>query len=389
MKRLLITCAGLFLCAPLLAQSYKYTPQGIASTEGAHYAYIVGSWSNMRTQQADNMHVGQSFQISQIAFRLDNRSHTSRTAMGRTWSSIKLVMSEMSNYATMSRTFATNTGSNATAVFDKKWSWPTQVGPPLLKPDVWSGVKGQLRFPFTKPWVYSGKNAMLADYTFNKGTLANGATWTSTRAAFFYLDSELITTSASKGTVERIPRIPPRCNDSGISFTAGAYTYGYSIAYGKSSPVITQRGKLVFAHYSYYTAPNAPVVQALGFGGNRNGVNIGANCNPLYVDFAKPAVLMTFQTLPPYGYSGIMGWTVPWQASLASKDIWLQAAWLDTNSKKLSLTSATLVTFPSRLPPDKLPDIKGVYQYRDSTSATGVGPYKTGIVNPHRQYTVK
>ena len=84
-------------------------------------------------------------------------------------------------------------------------------------------------------------------------------------------------------------------------------------------------------------------------------MNIGANCNPLYVDFAKPAVLMTFQTLPPYGYSGIMGWTVPWQASLASKDIWLQAAWLDTNSKNLSLTSATLYPGVRQDLPDRSP----------------------------------
>ncbi len=65
MKRLIIACTGLFLCAPLLAQKYAYSPKGIASTEGAHYAYIVGSWSNMRTQQADNIHAGKSTACSE------------------------------------------------------------------------------------------------------------------------------------------------------------------------------------------------------------------------------------------------------------------------------------------------------------------------------------
>ncbi len=153
MKKLITACTGIFLCAPLLAQSYMFTPDGIATTEGANQAYLLGSWSNMRFTMGDNTHRNRAVAISQIAVRLDNRSHTTFTAMGRTWSSIKLVMSEQTNFATMSRTFAANTGANATAVFDKTWTWRTQSGFPLLRPDVWGGLKGQLQFPFTKPWV--------------------------------------------------------------------------------------------------------------------------------------------------------------------------------------------------------------------------------------------
>jgi hypothetical protein len=324
--------------------------------------------------------------LQEIAWRLDNRSHTSFTAMGRTWSSVKLTMSEMTNYKAISATFAANIGTNATTVFDTKWDWPTQSGRPLLTPDVWGGLQGKIRFPFNKPWVYSGKNATLADYTFDKGTLANGVAWSSIRAAYFYLDGEYINTFQTAGTIERIPAVPPICNDSAITFAAGAYTYGYAYAYGKSGATITLRNKLVFSHYSYYTAPGAPVIQALGLGGNRTGVNIGAGCNPLYVDLSKPAVLMTFQTLPPYGYSGLMGWAVPWQSALAGRELWLQGAWQDSTTKAFSLTSATRITLPTRLPPDALTGLKGVYDYRGVTNATGF-VLVTG--SPYTRYTVK
>ena len=385
-RRSAVACTGLFLflCAPLLAQRYMTTPSGVLNAEGPHSAYGMGGWPNMRIQQADNTHLNQAGAISQIAFRLDNRSHTYRTAMGRTWSSIKLVMSEQTNFKTMSSTFSANTGGSATTVFDRKWTWSTQVGFPLLKPDAWGGLKGQLQFPFAKPWGYSGKNSILADYTFSKGTLANGGTWTSNRGVYFYLDSEFINTSTSTGIVE--PGIPPQCNDSAFSFTTGAYAYGLARSHGNRSPIISLRGKLTFTHLSYYTAPNAPVVHALCLGGSNFGVNVRANCNLLYVDFAKPALLMTFKTLPSRGYSGSMQWLVPWQASLANKDIWVQAAWLDSMTKVFSLTMVTHVTFPTRLPPDKLPEYKTV---SGLTGTTGYGPDQTGSLFPYTRYTIR
>ena len=112
-----------------------------------------------------------------------------------------------------------------------------------------------------------------------------------------------------------------------------------------------------------------------------------ANCNPLYVDFAKPSILMTFQTLPPYGYSGLMGWAVPWQASMSGMDIWMQGGWLDSSSKAFSLTSAARVTFPTRLPPDKLHEVKAVYDYRSATNQTGFGPIQSGM--PFVRYAIK
>ncbi len=372
------------------------TPPGGLTQEGAQYGYILGRYQNMRMQQADDMHRNKATVINEIAFRQDNRNHTSFTAMGRTWSSVKLNMSEQTNFSTMSRTFATNVGASATTVFNNQWTWPTQVGTPLLKPDIWGGLKGQLRVPFTKPWIYTGKNSILADYTFNNGKLANGYTlWTGTRASSYYMDSEYINTFSKRGGIERVPAFAqiPKCNDSAITTTTGAYTYGYSYTYGAISSTITLRNKLLLYHYSYYTAPNAPVIHALGLGGSKTGVNLGANCNPLYVDLSKLTILMTFKTLPtvnnrPIGNSGTMGWLVPWAKGLANLDLWIQAAWLDSKTKAFSLTSATHVTLPNGLPPSKLPAYKSLYRY-DTTSTTGFGPYTSGYNFPYTRYKTK
>ena len=362
------------------------TPPGGLKGEGAQYAYLMGLWADMHIQQADDMHSGgKAVAISEVAFRLDNRSHTSTTASGRSWTNITVDVSEPTTYNSMSTTFVSNHGSSVTRVFDSKWTWPAQNGFPLLKPDVWGGVSGQLRFPFTKPWVYTAKGSILADYTFRGGTLANNATWSSLQSAYMFLDSESINTTATISSITRVPATPPLCNDSAITFSTGAYTYGYGYAYGNNSTTITLRGRLVFQHYSYYTAPDAPVIQAVSAGGVPNGVNIGAGCNSLYVNFNQPHFLMSFKTIAPYGYSGVMGYQPKWRNEFASLDLWLQAGWNDSNTKEFKLTAATNVTLPSGLPPDQLPRYKTVYQ-RDTTSTTGFGPLQSGVYFPYTRY---
>lgn len=152
MKRLITSCAGLLLFTALPAQGSMTTPAGGLTIEGDDYAYYMGAWPNMRIQQADNWHGGtENKAITEIAFRLDYRNHTDLTAMGRTWTSITLDMSEPTTYDSMRNNFAQNTGTSPTRVFDNAWTRPTQVGASLLEPDLWGGAKGQLRFPFAKP----------------------------------------------------------------------------------------------------------------------------------------------------------------------------------------------------------------------------------------------
>ena len=388
MNRLILATASLALCAPLFSQSYITTPKGGLTNEGPQYAYLFGWYSDGHFQQADGTHKGSAKTLLEIAFRLDHRPHTSLTATGRTWSSISLDISETSNFDKMGRTWANNVTSSPTKAFNAKWTWPSQVGTPLLTPDVWGGIKGQLRFPFATPWVYTGKDDMLMEYKFNGGVLANNGTWSSRRGAYYYLDSENINTVSKTGIFVRHPTPLPRCNDSAITFRTGAYTYGGATTYGASGSIITLRNTLVFSHYSYFTAPQAPVIQALGFGGSSKGVHVGANCNLLYVDTSKPMVLMTFKTLPPYGYSGQMGWAIPWNSSLANTELWLQSGWADSKTNVFSLTAAAQVTMPNGLPPASLPRYKTLYNWSQAAT-TGFGPYTSGYYFPFCRYKCK
>ncbi len=82
------TLAGavLALCVPALAQGFITTPRGGLTREGPHSAAMFGVYDIARYQQADAMHTGSKpYTLTQIAFRLDNRDHTSVTATGRTW----------------------------------------------------------------------------------------------------------------------------------------------------------------------------------------------------------------------------------------------------------------------------------------------------------------
>jgi len=385
LKRVFAACSGLSVCALLPAQGFLTTPPGGLTTEGAEHSILFGTWSDMRIQEADDTHSsGKACMITEIAFRMDYRRHSPKTAMGRAWTRITLDMSEPVSYESMSSVFAKNVGPSPTRVFDSKWSWPTREATPPLEPDVWGGVKGQLRFPFTAAWPYSARRSILADYVFMGGTLENNGTWnTQDKGPFYFLDSEIDHTQ-TRSDSRLFPGNPPRCNDSAMTLTAGAYAYGYADVYGQNSPTTSLRGMMAFYHYSYYTAPAAAVLHAVGTNGQPNGANIGAGCNLLYVDLSRPSVLLSLEALPPDGYSGLIRWVTPWQKSLANLEVWLQGAWSDSQSKSLMLTAATLVTLPNGLPPR----YKTLFQ-AGTSNPTGFGPQTSGLYFPFTRYAIK
>ena len=89
------------------------------------------------------------------------------------------------------------------------------------------------------------------------------------------------------------------------------------------------------------------------------------------------------------GYSGNMGYLIPWGKALANLDLWIQAAWQDSKSRALSLSQARHLTLPDGLPPAELPRYKTVYDYSSPTKATGFGPYMSGYNFPYTQYKTK
>jgi len=383
--------AVLALCAAALCQGSLTTPPGGLTKEGPHEAYAFGWFANARYQQVDGMHTGNGQQtMVEIAFRLDSRAHTAETAMGRTWTRVSLDISETGSYETMGSVWSNNVTTTPNRVFDQKWTWPSITGKPLLEPDVWGGATGQLRFPFTTPWVYTGKNEILMDYRFRGGTLANSSTWDFLRTAYYYLDSEVVALYQSEGGIESLPEAPTPCADSGFTYPGyNAATYGYSYAYGANNNEATLRNTVLVNHYSYYTAPNQPVLQAIGVGGSSNGVAIGARCNPLYVDLGKPAALLNMMATGNNGYSGLVTWSMPWQQGFNSVRIYIQSAWADSKTRALSLSTAVRLTLPDGAPPTFLPRYKSLFSADPDSAKASVSPATTGYYFPYTLYRTK
>ncbi len=390
MTKSTLASAALALCAPMLAQGFITSPPGGLPDEGHHYSRAFGWYANAHYQLADDMLTGGgSHTLTQIAFRLDYRRHTSSTAMGRTWTKITLDISETTNFSGFSRTFATNITTTPTRVFDGKGSWPSMIGFPKNRPDDWGSVNGMLRFPFRKPWAYTAKNAILMDYVFRGGSLSNQAPWSGGDRADYWLDTDHLFTTLKVATQQPLPLQAVRCRDSAITALPGAaaLTYAKATAHGPVVATLTLRNKLQLEHYSYFTAPNAPVLHAIGLGGFNAGVNIGANCNLLYVDFKKPAALLSLGPTNSGGASGRMGWLVPWNKAFAGLELYIQAAWADSRTKALSLAGAIKLTLPNRLPPAGPPRYRSidsfVLHYLAALSIVKTGPL------PFTQYMTK
>ncbi len=402
LRTFIIAATGVALSASALAQPALYSPNRkgdpTLSVEGKHYSYYLGRYQNERYQSIDGENKGTAAAITQLAFRIDNRSHSSSfTGGGRNWSSVKLSLSETTKFATMSTTWATNITGSATVVYNKATTWPTFSGRPILKPDIWGGLKGQLAFPFTAAWVYTGKEDILQDFSFTNGKLANGYTlWRTSRSNNYYLDGESVSTFSLCSTITRVPAIRPNpgCNDSSITSTSSfstAYAWASACTYGTQGSTITQRGKMQFSHYSYYTArSDMPVIHALGIAGSVAGVNLGAKCHKLHVDATKPMVLIPLRTLKTntIGYSGFMAHLLPFSPALGGTPVGVQAAWADSSTKAFSLTQAVHLKLPSSLPPDTLPRRKTSYHYV-ATGTTGFFPSTSWIRHPWAQYKKK
>ncbi len=307
----LLASITLVLCASTSAQGYITTPKGMLEREGGFYAQLFGSWSNARFQQVDGTHVGSAgYTIRKIAFRLDNRHYYSASAKGRTWSNIRLDVSE-TKFSKLGKTFSQNVIGRQTRVFDSKWTWPTQRGAPLLRPASWGGSGGKLSFPFRTPWIYSGTQAMLMDYRFSGGVLEDGSPW-ALRTHYFFLDGASTFGYAIASPV----LLPPSLNGCRDTMWGNRRSKEYSAATFASAYIIdgivTDTLRLQFMLESWFTALKSPVVHAIGLGGNRTGVDVGARCQRLYVDLGKPVVLVIrlgpFPRICPGPYLGNLCW---------------------------------------------------------------------------------
>ena len=84
-----------------------------------------------------------------------------------------------------------------------------------------------------------------------------------------------------------------------------------------------------------------------------------------------------------------MTWLVPWQKSLAHRDIYVQAGWADSQTKALGLASAAKITLPDSLPPPRLPLRKVLFGYVPTGTSGSRGPTTSASWNPSTAYRVQ
>jgi len=383
MQKLTISVLVLSLCsfgAPILAQSTTTSPPGHLTTAGSGYSIYLGRYADGRYQVADGELRGKVLTMSQIDFRLDNRSHTTTTATGHSWTRVTLDMSD-TDVASMSVTYDDNILSTPTRVFDNNMTWPTVTGRPSSTP--W----GHVAFPFTRTWVYTGRADMLTDFRFSGGTLANRRAWTGSSNAYYYFDG-IPNQDAISGSGTYMPTASSSCNDSAITTTSGAYTYGYATAFHEWYTTYTYRDKLRLYWYSYNTAPGKPVIHVFGLGnGNTAGFNMGARCHSLYLDTSKP-YLLTSRTAneATNAYSGANQIIIPWEKTWQGLTFHVQGAWADSKTSLFSLTRARSFVVPGY--PTALLKKRFLFHYLPA-SATGIGPYTTRTALPLPRITYK
>jgi len=354
------------------AQTTKVTsPAGYETKAGEQFStYNICRYPKSRWQLADANYTGKGRKtLKQVTFRLDdNRSYAASSGTGRSWSRVILKASDC-EYASVSATFASNPRGTQTTVFSASLNVVTKTGTTTSAAQPFDAVN----LPFATNWVYSGTNDLLLDFDMSGGTLANNAAWSSTLGLAYHLDAiygpEFIlgglTTYGSRA-----------CVDSGQLRTP--YCYPVARTFAKNMSNSASQDKFEIYTYSYFTAPNALVIQALTFFGNTGGVKFPgavAPCDDMFLTIgaASPAFIFSgitsnnslahFNTLHLLGY-------FPYMPVGVGLELWAQAAWNDSGSSAIKLTRAGKTTLLAQ-PPDPIPDNRKSIYHFDNASTVG------------------
>jgi hypothetical protein len=336
-------CVFVAMLGPsVLAQSYVTTPPSGTTLEGPDSTLIFGWAANQGHRFMDNTHAGTKRSIKGVSFRSDYRNHN---AIGRTWSRV-MVMAAHGDFSSISKLSPDyKLKDTPTRVFDSRWSFPALKGTPVLNPAQWGGVAGSLSFRFSTPWAYNGNDAIFLEWQFSGGVADNNVPWVgpTPRGFEYFLDS--MTESMWEGSEKPSRTYPPKllpCYDSEF-FKSGT---GKTVATIDAWLSGTTMAELVVA--TNYTATKSPVLYAVGLAGNAQGLDLGAGCNLLHVDFTSPTVL--FYLPAPNNKTAYASLTRRARRQSWMKEVWVQAAWADSQSQGLKLTHAVQATLGSIKP---------------------------------------
>lgn len=339
------------------AQGQLYTPANGTEVEGSSSTFIFG-WSPSQGHRfMDFSHTGPARSIKGVSFRLDGAS---QVAIGRTWSKVTIRMAHGDwNSIQYNRSNAYRLVDTPVTVFDKAWSFPALNGKPPLDPAAWGGVRSSLQFRFSQPWQYNGKDAIFFEFVFSGGVADGNRTWPDTSSEFEYkLDSmpESAWRGAGGGKQSYPDDKSSGCVDSAFDFpTKKVPAYLDANLSGSSD--------ITLSIDAYYTAPNTPLLLALGLAGVPQGGDVGVGCNRFYPDLLTPLAILVLPA-PSSKYVSSAKITAPRQTSW--KDFWMQAIWFDSKDSSLKLSNAMRV----------------------STSQSGIIPAATSYVAGGTNYNV-
>lgn len=379
MNRFAFLIGVMALSSTALTQTYTTSPKGFDFVEGNSDAYTLGMYAAGRYMTFDAEQIGSAMMLKGIAYRADNRMHTTATAMGRTWSNVKIWASDC-NMSSLSYTFTANPTTTPSKVFDASMDWQTVTGKPAKLPADWT-----LQFPFATNWSYSGTQGICLDFVFTGGTLANNAAWPS--VAYYYKDTEnpsqyAYITSTPLGLFGN----KKGCNDRGVTHLSGASLSTTAYFYSDTYSSANYRGRLKFDLSGTNFGPSRQVFTLLGFGSNLAGTPFpGVYCNKLHVDATLPVVLLPAFTSGSGTYT--MNFTgqygVKADASVGGLELVTQAAWADSVNQNLLMSSAAKLIVPFK--PTSY--THGMLYNANSSATTGNGPYYTAAHNAIVRYT--
>jgi hypothetical protein len=326
---MLVRCAFLSstLLASLAAQPTLTSPTGFLARDANGFAGPRVS-SNGRWMILDGETGIAPSLLKEVSFRPDYREHAAGTGLGRLWSNVSLDISE-ADARRPSRTFSSNPVTQPLRVFSGVVVWPDMLGVPATNPPAWGGANGGLTFPFTTPWSYTATADICLDFGFTGGLIIGGGApaWPPVMSFPYFLDgvfadglSGVLTSYGTRG-----------CRDTGAA--AGGWAMVVT-GYGA--------GWQTIATVSHATAPNAPVVHALGLGGRPTGAAFpGVACERLFVDPTAPTLYFFQRTIGDYAFTTLAFPNVP---GSNGTPMWFQAAWNDSATGQLKLTDAMHTT---------------------------------------------
>ena len=279
-------------------------------------------------------------------FRPDGQvGHTRFTGTGRTWKSVVLVMSGCS-LPRLTRSYNQNVLSTPTIVFNGPTTWPTLTGRTRSTPAQWL-----IKFPFKTTWRPQRTLDILADFTFNGGTLANNASWTTHVNNNYYLDS-YYEGSYAFGIASRLGKYGPfgGCVDRGAAAKYGADTQAGCTTYGPSYNVASFRNKHRLLSRLVGAGPGANALQVIGVV-KRSGANFpGVGCQKLWLDLSQPFITSAIKVGTSgntgYNYWGFPNGLFPRNPAIEGLQFGVQSAWDDTKDKSLKLSACAWTHIP-------------------------------------------